>query len=120
MATGRLLFRYGGYSSRPSGPHIVECLVERWRGRAAAELERTAMEQDHYGAVFFPDRRHFLLLVRGGAELRLGVAVGELGSNVAQAAVERRHERAVCARTEWSIEPSDLRPRWEAHRATVR
>ena len=32
-------------------------------------------------AVFLPDGRHFLVLVRRGAELRLEVAVGELGSN---------------------------------------
>ena len=41
-----------------------------------------AMEQDHYSAVFLPDGRHVILLIRGGAELRLEVAVGELGSNL--------------------------------------
>ena len=49
---------------------------------AATELNRAAMEQDHYAAVFFPDGRRFLVLVRRGPELRLEVAVGELGSNV--------------------------------------
>jgi hypothetical protein len=39
------------------------------------------MEQDHYGAFFLPDGRHFIMLVRRGAELRLEVMVGELGSN---------------------------------------
>ena len=41
-----------------------------------------AMEQDHYSAVFLPDGRHFIMLVRRGAEFRLEVAVGELGSNL--------------------------------------
>ena len=52
-------------------------------GEAAPATERNAaaMEQDHYGAVFLPDRRHFILLVRRGAELRLEVVLGELGSN---------------------------------------
>jgi len=61
---------------------------ELWRvsskgGEAAAATERNAaaLEQDHYGAVFLPDRRHFILLVRRGAELRLEVMLGELGSN---------------------------------------
>ena len=77
---GTLLFRRTG---QPEGSN------ELWRvsskgGEAAAatELNAAAMEQDHYGAVFLPDRRHFIVLVRRGAELRLEVAVGELGSNV--------------------------------------
>jgi hypothetical protein len=62
--------------------------TELWRvsskgGEAAPATERnaSALEQDHYGAVFLPDRRHFILLVRRGAELRLEVVLGELGSN---------------------------------------
>ena len=47
---------------------------------AATELNAAAMEQDHYAA-FFP-WAYFLVLARRGAELRLEVAVGELGSNV--------------------------------------
>ena len=48
----------------------------------ATQRNPAALEQDHYGAVFLPDRRHFIVLVRRGAELRLEVALGELGSNV--------------------------------------
>ena len=90
------------------------CGVSRRKGarpRPPPSVNAAAMEQDHYGAVFLPDGRRFLVLVRRGPELRLEVVVGELGSNVAQIAVKRRHECAVCARAEWSIEPSDLRPR---------
>ena len=47
----------------------------------ATERNAAAMEQDHYGAVFLPDGRHVILLVRRGAELRLEVVLGELGSN---------------------------------------
>ena len=48
----------------------------------ATELNADAMEADRYGAIFLPDRRHLILLVRRGPEARLEVAVGELGSNV--------------------------------------
>jgi len=48
----------------------------------ATERNAAAMEQDHYAAAFLPDGRHFLVLIRRGAELRLQVAVGEVGSNV--------------------------------------
>ena len=47
----------------------------------ATERNAAAMEQDHYGAVFLPDGRHVILLVRRGPELRLEVVLGELGSN---------------------------------------
>ena len=47
----------------------------------ATERNPAAMEQDHYGAFFLPDGRHFIVLVRRGAELRLEVVLGELGSN---------------------------------------
>ena len=48
----------------------------------ATELNSAALEQDHYSAVFLPDGRHLILLVRRGAELRLEVSVGEIGSNL--------------------------------------
>ena len=47
----------------------------------ATERNPAAMEQDHYGAFFLPDGRHFIALVRRGAELRLEVMLGELASN---------------------------------------
>ena len=40
-----------------------------------------AMDENHYGLFFLPDARHFLMLVRGGVELRLEVVVGEIGSS---------------------------------------
>jgi hypothetical protein len=48
----------------------------------ATERNAAALEQDHYGAVVLPDRRHLILLVRRGAELRLEVVLAELGSNL--------------------------------------
>jgi Tol biopolymer transport system component len=52
-------------------------------GEPAPATERipAAMESDHYGAFFLPDGRHFIVLVRRGAELRLEVMLAELGSN---------------------------------------
>ena len=77
MATGR-------YSSVDNRQDTTLWRVSSKGGEATIATERNAaaMEQDHYGAVFLPDGRHFILLVRRGAELRLEVAVGELGSNV--------------------------------------
>jgi len=40
-----------------------------------------ALDENHYGLVFLPDGRHFLMLVRGGVELRLEIVVGEVGSS---------------------------------------
>jgi serine/threonine protein kinase len=48
----------------------------------ATEINPSAMEQDHYSAAFLPDGRHFIMLVRRGAELRLELTVGELGSTL--------------------------------------
>src|SRR5688572_17106837 len=48
----------------------------------ATERNSAALEQDHYSGVFLPDGRHIILLVRRGAELRLEVSVGEIGSNL--------------------------------------
>jgi len=51
-------------------------------GESSALTTRNAvaMDENHYGLVFLPDGRHFLMLVRGGIELRLEVVVGEIGS----------------------------------------
>jgi len=40
-----------------------------------------ALDENHYGLVFLPDGRHYLMLVRGGVELRLEVVIGEVGSS---------------------------------------
>ena len=72
---GTLIFRFGGSLELWS--------VSSTGGEPAPATERNpaAMEQDHYSAFFLPDGRHYLVLVRRGAELRLEVMLGELGSN---------------------------------------
>jgi eukaryotic-like serine/threonine-protein kinase len=74
---GTLLFRTGVGGSNELWS------VSSVGGEPAVATERSAayMEQDHYSAFFLPDGRHFILLVRRGAELRLEVVLGELGSN---------------------------------------
>ena len=93
---GTILFRGPG-QTRAGQTHLLSVSSRGGEAAAATELNAAAMEQDHYAAVFFPDGRHFLVLVRRGPELRLEVAVGELGSNVRKSLLKRRHERAVCA-----------------------
>jgi hypothetical protein len=39
------------------------------------------MGQDHYGAFWLPDGRHFMMLIRRGPDWRLEVVVGKLGSD---------------------------------------
>ena len=73
---GTLLFRRRG-----GGNSLWRISATGGEPAPATELNVAAMEQDHYGAVFLPDGRHVILLVRAGAELRLHVALGELGSN---------------------------------------
>ena len=78
---GTILFRGPG-QNRVGQTHLSSVSSRGGEAAAATELNAAAMEQDHYAAVFFPDGRRFLVLVRRGPELRLEVAVGELGSNV--------------------------------------
>jgi eukaryotic-like serine/threonine-protein kinase len=77
---GTILFRAVGQTRGQT--NLLSVSSRGGEATAATELDAAAMEQDHYAAVFFPDGRRFLLLVRRGPELRLEVAVGELGSNV--------------------------------------
>jgi len=77
---GTILFRALGQTRGQT--NLLSVSSRGGEAAAATELDAAAMEQDHYAAVFFPDGRRFLLLVRRGPELRLEVAVGELSSNV--------------------------------------
>jgi eukaryotic-like serine/threonine-protein kinase len=78
---GTILFRRQG-QTQAGQTHLFRVSSTGGEAAAATEINAAALEQDHYAAVFFPDGRRFLVLVRRGPELRLEVAVGELGSNV--------------------------------------
>jgi Tol biopolymer transport system component len=47
----------------------------------ATERHFDEYDENHYLPWFLPDGRHYLLLVRGGADLDFSLFVGELGSN---------------------------------------
>ena len=47
----------------------------------ASTPDRQAFDENHYGPFFLPDGHHYLVLVRGGIELRFKVMLGQLGSN---------------------------------------
>jgi serine/threonine protein kinase/Tol biopolymer transport system component len=72
---GTLLFRYRNETLWSVSSKGGEATI-------ATERNAAALEQDHYSAVFLPDGRHLILLIRTGAELRLEVAVGDIGSNM--------------------------------------
>jgi hypothetical protein len=74
---GTLLFRRGGGSNE-----LWSVSSKGGEAMPATQRDAAALEQDHYSGVFLPDGRHMILLLRRGAELRLEVAVGEIGSNV--------------------------------------
>jgi hypothetical protein len=50
-------------------------------GEAADVTERDTrlLEENHYAPAFLPDGKHYLVLVRAGADLRYTLCVGELG-----------------------------------------
>ena len=78
---GTILFRRPG-QTQAGQTNLLSVSSRGGEAAPASELNAAAMEQDHYAAVFFPDGRRFLMLVRRGPEMRLQVAVGELGSNM--------------------------------------
>jgi len=47
----------------------------------ATERDNSILDENHQFPFFLPDGRHYLVLVRAGAELQWHVSVGELGSN---------------------------------------
>ncbi|HVQ64257.1 MAG TPA: hypothetical protein VMT78_06940, partial [Terriglobia bacterium] len=47
----------------------------------ATERDISILDENHFAPFFLPDGRHYLVLVRAGAELQWHVSVGELGSN---------------------------------------
>ena len=116
---GTILFRRPGQTPSGSNP-LVECLVERGRGRGRHRAQCRGHGAGPLRCVLLP---HWASFPGAGATgRRAATRSGGRRARLerAQIAVERRHERAVRPRTEWSIEPSDLRTRWQAHRATVR
>ncbi len=69
------------YSPLVSGNLLV--LINASGGQPALATERNVelLEENHYYPTFLPDGRHYLLEVRGGPELDLGLWLGILGSN---------------------------------------
>jgi Tol biopolymer transport system component/predicted Ser/Thr protein kinase len=57
--------------------------------RRETEIDVNRLEENHFYPVFLPDRRHYLLQVRGGAELEYHILVGELGSKERRPILER-------------------------------
>src|SRR5688572_1966977 len=105
---------------RAREPGIVARLVERGRAGACHGAQSRGHGAGPLRRVLSPRRAS--LPRAGSARRRVATRSDAWRARLERAhtAVARCRKRAVCARTEWSAEPSDLRPRRETHCATVR